>query len=120
MKDKIVNYMKAGYPALYIVTHEEARVSAIMTQAAEETECELFSWSVTEGITNAKGESEYSETQNPSAALTQAMDNLKENSILYLRDLHMFLEERNAVICRQLRDVLAASKASLRTLVIVG
>ena len=32
MKSKIINYIRAGYPGLYLVSHEEQRVEAEMHQ----------------------------------------------------------------------------------------
>jgi hypothetical protein len=36
MKQKIINYIRAGYPGLYLVSHEEQRVALEMTRIAHE------------------------------------------------------------------------------------
>jgi SpoVK/Ycf46/Vps4 family AAA+-type ATPase len=91
-----------------------------MKEVAEITEWNLFPWSCTEGITNAEtGEKEYPDTENPIAMLDKAQE-LKPNSILFLRDFHIMMDEKNPVLYRMLRDRLAEFKASSRTIIIVG
>jgi SpoVK/Ycf46/Vps4 family AAA+-type ATPase len=119
MKDKIANYIRAGYPGLFIITHEETRVSALMKDIAEATGWNLFPWSCTEGITNIAGEKEIHDTESPIAALDKAQE-LKPKSILFLRDFHIMMDEKNPVLYRMLRDRLAEFKASNRAIVIVG
>ena len=35
MKSQIINYIRAGYPGLYLVSHEEQRVALEMTRIAQ-------------------------------------------------------------------------------------
>jgi hypothetical protein len=46
MKQKIINYIRAGYPGLYLVSHEEQRVALEMTRIAQELKYNLVFWSV--------------------------------------------------------------------------
>jgi len=52
MTAKITNYILAGYPALFIVSHEEQRVEKDLLAVAKSTEFTLQEWSITEGITS--------------------------------------------------------------------
>ena len=123
MKDQIVNYVRAGYPALYVVSHEEQRVETELSEVARQLEYGLYIWSVTDGIVkphvNAQKVDQFPDTQEPSVALKQ-FTALPEKSILLLRDFHMFLAEPNPVLFRMLRDAIAFGKASQRHLVILG
>lgn len=123
MKNQIINYIRAGYPGLYITSHEEQRVESEMRAVAKDVKFQLFAWSVTDGIIKphddpGKVES-IKDTQSPDAAL-QEFAKLPEKSILLLRDFHMFLAEPNPLLFRLLKDTLALGKASNRVLVIVG
>ena len=41
-----MNYIRAGYPGLYLVSHEEQRVALEMTRIATELKYNLVFWSV--------------------------------------------------------------------------
>jgi hypothetical protein len=56
MKSKIINYIRAGYPGLYLVSPEEQRVEAEMTQISKDLKYNLVFWSVVDGLEdNSKG-----------------------------------------------------------------
>ena len=55
MRATIVNYIRAGYPGIFIVSHEEARVEAEMKAAAEGLKHGLQVWSSTEGLVGGNG-----------------------------------------------------------------
>ena len=38
MLNRITNYLKAGYPCLYLVSHEEARIERTIAEAAAATD----------------------------------------------------------------------------------
>jgi hypothetical protein len=50
MRNKIINYIRAGYPGLYLVSHEEQRVDAEIKQVTKELGYSLFFWSVVDGL----------------------------------------------------------------------
>ena len=52
----MINYIRAGYPGLYLVSPEEARVEAELKSIAQELEFNLHVWNVTAGLLDtAKG-----------------------------------------------------------------
>lgn len=120
MKDKICNYVRAGYPGLFIVSHEESRVEQEFIAVAKETKFELHAWSITTGILSvAENPTAIAETQEPFAMLN-AFDGLPEKSILLVRDFHMILRDPNPMTYRKLKDSLRLAKASNRVFAIIG
>jgi hypothetical protein len=49
MINKIINYIRAGYPGLYLVSAEEQRVALEMNRIAQELKYNLVFWSVVDG-----------------------------------------------------------------------
>lgn len=123
MKDRIVNYIKAGYPGLFIVSHEEQRVEAEMLACLKDpklSKFKLHAWSITEGITTVEENPQtIGDTQQPMAMMKQ-FDSLPEQSILIARDFHMMLRDPNPVIFRKLKDSLLMAKQKNRVFIIVG
>ena len=54
MRNKIINYIRAGYPGLYLVSHEEQRVALEMTRIAQELKYNLVFWSVVDGLVDTQ------------------------------------------------------------------
>jgi hypothetical protein len=93
MGQRIINYIRAGYPGLYLVSHEEQRVAVEMTRIAQELKYNLLFWSVVDGLVDtAKGTT--SAANDPLEALI-AIQELKEQTIILLRDFHLFLADPN-------------------------
>lgn len=118
MRDKITNYIRAGYSGLFIVSHEEARVEAEIKTIADKLKYNLFAWSVTTGLINTK-DGQSKGAQDPMEAI-QAINGLPENSIILLRDFHAFLADPNPILCRALKDALIEAKTKGKALIIVG
>jgi SpoVK/Ycf46/Vps4 family AAA+-type ATPase len=49
-----------------------------------------------------------------------AIKDLKEKTLIVLRDFHLFLEDPNPILIRQLKDVLQMAKTKSKTLIILG
>lgn len=120
MRKKIVNYIRAGYPGLYIVSHEESRVEAELKAAAKDTKFSLYAWTVTKGVFDAGGKGESTADTEEPINMLDAFAKLPEKSILICEDLHGFLKDQNPVLVRKLKEALQTGKASNRVLVIVG
>ena len=54
MRNKIINYIRAGYPGLYLVSAEEQRVALEMTRIAQELKYNLVFWSVVDGLVDTQ------------------------------------------------------------------
>jgi len=118
MRTQISNYIRAGYSGVFILSHEEQRVEAELKAVASGLEYRLFAWSATTGLIDtadgsAKG------ANDPFEAIT-AVSELPENSLILLRDFHLFLEDGNPVLVRAIKDELARCKTRGQVLVILG
>jgi AAA+ superfamily predicted ATPase len=118
MKDSIIKYAKAGYPGLFLVSHEETRVEAELKAVADEIGYSLHVWSVTGGLADTET-GNLRDMPDPLAAL-EAAESLPERSILLMHDMNLFLEDGNPVLIRRLKDTLRAVKATGKMLVLLG
>lgn len=118
MKTKIMNYIKAGYPGIYIVSSEESRVEGELKSVTDSLKHKLFAWSVVDGIVNTADGSAQN-TQDPQEMLN-ALAELPENSVILLRDFHQFLETPNPMLGRMLKDTMRIGKTKGRVIVIVA
>jgi hypothetical protein len=108
MKSKIINYIRAGYPGLYLLSSEEQRVALEMTRIAQELKYNLVFWSVVDGLVDTQKGTNNS-ANDPLEALI-AIKDLKEKTLILLRDFHLFLQDPNPILIRQLKDVLQMAK----------
>jgi ATP-dependent 26S proteasome regulatory subunit len=118
MKSKITNYIRAGYPGLYLVSPEEQRVDAEMKQIAQDLKYSLHVWSVVDGLVDTKKHTTTA-ANDPLEALV-AIKDMGEKTIILLRDFHLFLQDPNPILIRQLKDVLQEAKTKSKTLIILG
>jgi len=118
MRTTITNYIRAGYPGIYLVSHEETRVEAELKVIAETLNYRLHAWSTTEGLTDTSDGGTRA-ASDPLEAL-QAIGELPENTLILLRDLHLFLQDNNPVLIRALKDELATAKTKGKCLIILG
>ena len=118
MRDKIINYIRAGYPGLYLVSAEEQRVEAEIKAIAASLKYNLFFWSVADGLVDAAA-GNGGNAQDPLDALV-AVEGLKENTIILFRDFHLFLQEPNPILLRKLKDILSLAKTKSKTIIVLG
>ncbi|MGZ4961691.1 MAG: AAA family ATPase [Limisphaerales bacterium] len=118
MRQTIKNYIRAGYSGLYLVSHEEQRVEAEIKAIAAELKCTLYAWSITEGLVNLD---KASVTNCHDAVDTiEAIAGLEKESIILLRDYHLFFDDPNPVLLRALKDELQASRTKSKTIIVLG
>jgi AAA+ superfamily predicted ATPase len=118
MHGRIINYIRAGYPGLYLVSSEELRVQGEMQEIAKALEYNLFFWSVVDGLVDtSKGTT--NAANDPLEALI-AIGELKEQTIILLQDFHLFLADPNPILIRKFKDVLQHAKTKQKTLIILG
>jgi ATP-dependent 26S proteasome regulatory subunit len=119
MRQKIVNYIRAGYSGLYLVSPEEKRVEAEMKAIATETGFGLHVWSITEGMLDTKSGAA-KQVGDPMEALLASRD-LPEQSIIVLRDFHPFLAgDPNPMLVRAFKDALQEAKTKNKTFLVLG
>lgn len=67
--DRLTTLLRAGHPAISIVTHEEAEARRVVEDAARGLGAHLWTWSVIDGVRDGLGRSNQpvAETTNPAA-----------------------------------------------------
>jgi ATP-dependent 26S proteasome regulatory subunit len=118
---KFFNYLKAGYPVLWVETHEEDRCIAQL--ANEASMYDVYSWDIISGWKNLqKRESEQIVDNitigNPVAPLNKVRDATKETSVVFLKDYHKFLPGVDTY--RTLKNMINHLKAEDKHIVIVS
>ena len=115
----LVEKIKAGYPAIYLQTHEEERAIGYIEESAKQTGRKVYTWLLGKGLTSktGKGEGKIADSEEPGQVLEQA-GKLDQNSIVVLRHYHHFLEAPAAQAL--LVDVIPKFKASRRMFVFLS
>lgn len=117
MKKRLANYFGASFPCVAIQTAEEQRAVADVIAAAKETGKEVATWSATEGVKLVtQGDREIPDTQD----LFTAMQQRPENTVIILRDPQTWPFDRDPVLARGLRDLLAWGPNAGSVVVIIG
>ena len=118
MREKIRDYIKAGFAGLYLLTPEEVRAEAAVKAVAEELGYRLFSWTVVSGILDLQTGS-----VNPvvdAVEAVQAVGELPERSILLLKDFHQFLgdpgQPASPLVTRVLKEKVREARNTSRVL----
>lgn len=115
----LIEKIKAGYPSLYLQTHEEERAISYIEAAAKETGRQVYSWLLNQGIQTKNGAkvAKVSDSEQPDQALDQALK-LPQPSILILRHYHHFLE--SPAVQAMLADLIPKFKATRRMLIFLS
>jgi len=123
---RIVHYLQAGYPGLYLVSPEEQRVEAELKSVTdrlnqnrrEGEHYQLCYWSVVDGLVNTRTRQVHA--ANDPLEVLQLVGEQPERTIFLLKDYHLFLQDPNPIIVRKLKDVLLEGKTKQKPLIIVG
>ena len=108
------SYLKAGYPCLWVQTHEEGRAIAQLSQEAEGYN--IYSWDIVRGLLDhANGQTR--QMPDPLKPL-HAVPTLPESSILFLKDFHKFITA--VEVFRTVKNIIPVLKATDRHLVIIS
>jgi ATP-dependent 26S proteasome regulatory subunit len=111
--------VRARYPLIYLVTWEESRIDAILSQLAESHGKALLSWSVTRGLRHLGGirGAPVEGGKDPIEALGQ-IEKLAEPSLVVLKDFHPFLSD--PAVVRALRELAQSLKSTYTTVMILS
>ncbi|MEI6716062.1 MAG: AAA family ATPase [Verrucomicrobiota bacterium] len=120
LNQRIVNYLKAGYPGLYLVTHEEERVESLLNSVASAAGYNLYAWSCTSGLVNAITGENLGDEELGDLLSSIKSGKIVEKSMILLRDLHGWYSDANPLLVRLLRDALAFAKTSAITVIVSG
>jgi hypothetical protein len=112
--------VRARYPLVYLVSWEEARVGALVSELAARHGKELITWSATRGLRRLAGP----RAVPPLEALTKPLEafaaiaKLSEPAIVVLHDFHTCLED--PLVVRALRELCQDIEDSYTTILIVS
>ena len=115
---RIINYIRAGYPGLYLVSAEEVRVRVEMKAVSKQLDYDLYFWSAVHGLVEAET-GKTTACNDPLEAL-MAIESLEQEAIIVLQDFHLFLTDPNPILIRKLKDVLHEAKTKQKVLIILG
>ncbi|MEQ1841187.1 MAG: hypothetical protein ABL994_12320, partial [Verrucomicrobiales bacterium] len=118
MKHQIIRYARAGHAGLFLCTAEEARAEAIVKAAADELQRPLYAWSATEGFVDTTLGT-IQPCPDPAMALDQILD-LQDDALILLRDFGAFLEDKDPLLHRKLRDTLRNARTTGKLLILLG
>jgi len=114
---EIEDLVKARYPLIYVVSHEESRVEESLKKLCIEREMRLEVWSITEGMQVLANGSGTRDVKDPLKALEHV--NRGEGRALYiLRDFHPFTKDPTVV--RRLRDLSFALRRTKKSVILLS
>jgi ATP-dependent 26S proteasome regulatory subunit len=118
--EELDTLVRARYPLVYLVTSEEQRLEALLSDLAERHGKALLGWTSTQGFRRLGGlrsAAAPEEKREPVEAL-QAVEKLSEPAIVVLKDFHPFLTD--ATVIRALRDLAHALKSTYTTVLLLS
>jgi hypothetical protein len=112
--------VRARYPLVYLVTSEEQRLEAILSELAETHGKALLGWSVARGFRRLGGSKTVTApdgAKEPLEALA-AVERLSEPSLVVLKDFHPYFQD--PAVVRALRELAHALKSTFSTVVLLS
>jgi ATP-dependent 26S proteasome regulatory subunit len=116
-RTEIEDLVKARYPLIYVISHEEARVEESLKKLCIDREMRLEVWSITEGFQTLAGGTGSRDVKDPLKALEHVIRG--EGRALYvLRDFHQYFKE--PTIVRRLRDLATALRKTRKSVILLS
>jgi len=110
-----LDYIKAGYPCLYLQTWEEDR--AIETFKSLLPDYRIYSWDVVNGVRDCRENKMVNNVQDPLKPLI-LLASLPEQSLLFYKDCHRFIN--SIEIIRTIKNLIPVLKATDRHIILVS
>lgn len=130
MKERLVNYMKAAYPAIAIQSSEESRVQGDVIAAAKEAKKKIYTWSASEGLCGIDNIDPKTQKPKPVAPKGDPLPAFEyrtpkdgdshEEAVYIFRDVHLYPLGRDPILCRALKDLLVWAPTAGVTVVFIG
>lgn len=117
--EKLDRYIRARYPIIGVISHEESRVLAAVDAIANRRTRSMATWAITTGLQNCQGVDQDA-TRDPIPVL-EAIANYSSESdpvIFVLKDLHAYLTD--PLVIRYLRDIAARFEVGRHTLILLA
>jgi hypothetical protein len=113
--ERLRDYLRAGYPALAVATHEEERLLGDL-RTLRAAGWGVVAWSMARGWVDADGKV-LNRGQGDPVRAVQALMTLPEKTVAVFFDLHPYLAQFRELV-RSVRDALPAAKATQRPLLL--
>jgi AAA+ superfamily predicted ATPase len=114
--DELRLLVNSRHPIITVETSEEERLEALLIDVASEMSVPLYEWSVTTGLSKARGAPIYN-TDQPEMALAN-IGLIQGDAIFLLKDFARYCEnDRN---CRRLRELAEKFRTARRSIVITA
>jgi len=131
MHQKILNYSKAGYPAVAIRTVEESRAFGVLLDVAEEGDLNFFEWTATTGITQGRAVNDFKpeikdveEAKHPSGCAEAFLAGMKrcgdDAGLLIMADFHAWVKDLSPYDERRLKELCMAAEKHRLTVIFLG
>ncbi len=122
--DTLERYVRARYPIIIILSHEEARVLSGIRAVAEHRKMAFADWSITAGLAG-EGMPDPEQTRDPQPAIEAMLEYPAEKPTLFvMKDIHGLLDRGNGafepILTRYLRDLAARFTACRHSLVLLS
>lgn len=113
-ESKFFNYLKAGYPCLWVETHEEARcINELRNQA---TMYDTYEWDIIQGFKDHQ-----KDTNKPLLDPISPFDEIKklpQASVIFMKDFHKYIA--GVEVYRTVKNILDHLKTNYKHIIFVG
>jgi len=121
---KFAQYLKSGYPVLWVQTHEEDRaIETLLAEAnasvqteGDELAYKGFTWDTVAGLKDLQT-GQTRKMGDPLAPINEVL-RLPESSVLFLKDYHKFI--KGVDVYRAIKNAIPSLKSTYRHIVIVS
>lgn len=141
IRNKLGNYFNAGYAGTFIQSYEEQRVLSELLGVCKDIGFDLYVWTVTDSLIGPMGKKDKDDKPIPPNTFMSTVDPsqplgpiellemmipkdgklvLPEKSVILAKDFHLFVEDRNPVLIRKVKDALSVGRLTNRRLVVLG
>lgn len=114
--DELRLLVNSRHPIITVETPEEERLEALLFDIASEMNVPLYEWSVTTGLSKARGAPIYNTDQPEMALANIAL--IQGDAIFLLKDFGRYCE--NDRICRRLRELAEKFRTARRSIVLTA
>lgn len=111
----VEDYLKAGYPALWIQTHEEQRAISSIEKEIKQG-YHVYSWDLVDGLYDHQT-GQRRQMPDPLKPL-QTILSLPESSIIFLKDFHRFIQ--GVEVVRTIKNLIPVLKATDKHIIVVS
>lgn len=114
---EITRCIKAGFPVIFLLSHEEERVLSALAAIARANGFTLYSWSYHKGITDIDNKTVFQYIENAGQVIDWSIQQ-EPNTIVVLKDFHDFLVD--PLIVRKVRDARRSFRGRQKSLILLS